>query len=495
MQRSTASAAEARLTRKQVGWLAAAAVAAAGIYLLAAHRAGPGFPLDDSWIHLTYARNLAETGEWAFLAGQPSAASTAPLWTVLLTPGLLLRLGPYLWTYALGVACLIGIGAVSEQIARQQVPGYRAALPWVGLVMVSEWHFVWAAVSGMETLLFILVTLTVLGMVMRGSRNFVGQGVLIGLSVWVRPDGLTLLLPAAMAAALTAEPTRERLKSVLLVSLGLSAVILPYFLMNLALSGTPFPNTLYAKLAEYAPWRSSPLAGRLENFSLIYLAGIGLALLLAVVLGASASARHRHWGRLLVLAWAVGYAAMYGSLLPPYHNGRYLLPSIAAYLLFGLIFLVEWLPSAQSHRLRLLRFAWLTATAVLGGIFFLYGASNYSSNVALIQDEMVASAIWIAGNLPPGELVAAHDIGALGYFAPGTRLIDLAGLLSPEVVPFITDEAALADYAREHGARYVVLVPHHYPLLATIGRPVFTATNPADDSLDQAMIVYRWPSP
>lgn len=496
MQKSIASTADARLSWQQLAWLAGVAIAAAGIYLLAARRgAGSGFPLDDSWIHLTYARNLAERGEWAFLVGQPSAGSTAPLWTALLAPGFLLHLGPFLWTYTLGIACLIGIGSVSERIVREQVPGYRAALPWVGLVMVTEWHFVWAAVSGMETLLFILLALILLGTVMRGSRNFVGQGLLIGLSVWVRPDGLTLLVPAALGAALTTKPARERLKSVLLVVLGLGAVILPYFLLNLALSGTPFPNTLYAKLAEYAPWRGSPLGGRLENFSLIYLAGVGLALLPAVIAGAVLATRQRRWGRLLALIWAIGYAWLYGSLLPPYQNGRYLLPSIAAYLLCGLTFLAEWLPTASSERARLLRFAWLAVIAVLSIVFFLYGASNYASDVALIQSEMVASARWVADNLPPGELVAAHDIGALGYFAPETRIIDLAGLISPEVVPIITDEAQLADYVRAQGARYVIFVPDHYPVLAKLGEPVFTAANPADGSPDQAMITYRWSAP
>ncbi len=37
-----------------------------------------GYPLDDAWIHQTYARNLARTGQWAFVPGQVSSASTAP---------------------------------------------------------------------------------------------------------------------------------------------------------------------------------------------------------------------------------------------------------------------------------------------------------------------------------------------------------------------------------------------------------------------------------
>jgi len=35
-----------------------------------------GFPLDDAWIHQTYARNLGLSGMMAFTPGEPSAGST-----------------------------------------------------------------------------------------------------------------------------------------------------------------------------------------------------------------------------------------------------------------------------------------------------------------------------------------------------------------------------------------------------------------------------------
>ena len=43
-----------------------------------------GFPLDDSWIHLQFARNLAEGAGFSFNPHRPVAGSTAPLWTLLL---------------------------------------------------------------------------------------------------------------------------------------------------------------------------------------------------------------------------------------------------------------------------------------------------------------------------------------------------------------------------------------------------------------------------
>ena len=47
----------------------------------------PGFPLDDAWIHQTYARNLGLHGVMAFSPGQPSTGSTSFGWTFLLAVG------------------------------------------------------------------------------------------------------------------------------------------------------------------------------------------------------------------------------------------------------------------------------------------------------------------------------------------------------------------------------------------------------------------------
>src|SRR5829696_6855511 len=95
-----------------------------------------GFPLDDTWIHLTYARNFAQHGEWAFRLGEKSAASTSPLWTFLLSIGFLLRLAPYIWTFFLGWVVLTLLGIQAENIARRSIELYKPRLPWVGLFFV-----------------------------------------------------------------------------------------------------------------------------------------------------------------------------------------------------------------------------------------------------------------------------------------------------------------------------------------------------------------------
>src|SRR5262245_15834234 len=65
--------------------LAGCFIALSAIYLGILHlRSGVGFPLDDAYIHLQFARNLERTGQMAFNSGVPSSGSTAPLYPVLL---------------------------------------------------------------------------------------------------------------------------------------------------------------------------------------------------------------------------------------------------------------------------------------------------------------------------------------------------------------------------------------------------------------------------
>ena len=114
---------------------------------LAASRAihSIGFPLDDAWIHQTYARNLVAYHEWAFVPGQPSAGSTAPLWSFLLSLGYWVGTGPYLWTFLLGIISLAALAVIGEMWFRYLHGNVKTLIPWVGLFLAGEWHLGWAA--------------------------------------------------------------------------------------------------------------------------------------------------------------------------------------------------------------------------------------------------------------------------------------------------------------------------------------------------------------
>jgi hypothetical protein len=106
---------------------------------------------------------------------------------------------------------------------------------------------------------------------------------------------------------------------------------------------------------------------------------------------------------------------------------------------------------------------------------------------------MVATARWVEQNTPPGARIAAHDIGALGYF--GQRdLLDLAGLVSPDVIPFIRDEARLRQWLTDAGADYLVTFPDWYTDLPRGAPLVFQTTAPFSPRAGGTnMAVYRWP--
>jgi hypothetical protein len=127
--------------------------------------------------------------------------------------------------------------------------------------------------------------------------------------------------------------------------------------------------------------------------------------------------------------------------------------------------------------------------------FIFLGARSYAKDVAVIESEMVVTAKWAAINLPPGALIAAHDIGALGYF-DHHKLIDLAGLISPEVIPFIRDEVQLADFLNRSGADFLIAFPDFYPLLTENLEIVFVTDSAITLTFDQEnMVIYLWETP
>jgi hypothetical protein len=92
-------------------------------------------------------------------------------------------------------------------------------------------------------------------------------------------------------------------------------------------------------------------------------------------------------------------------------------------------------------------------------ILIILGAPAYGRDVDFIESEMVVTARWVESNIDSDTVIAAHDIGALGYFAPH-RLVDLAGLISPDVIPVMNDSRELARFILESDAEYLIAFPN-----------------------------------
>ena len=138
---------------------------------------------------------------------------------------------------------------------------------------------------------------------------------------------------------------------------------------------------------------------------------------------------------------------------------------------------------------------WKTVLVTALIIFWGLGATAYSKDVAYIESEMVDTARWVSDNLQHGALIATHDIGALGYFG-NHKLLDLAGLVSPQVIPIIQNINELSDYMNKENVDYLVTFPDWYPELTDKLPEVFTTNGIFTSKMGGTnMVVYKWVNP
>jgi arabinofuranosyltransferase len=470
-------------------------------------RGALGFPLDDSWIHLQFARNLASGFGLSYNPGELVTGSTAPLWTALL--GLLFALpgNVILWAKLLGVALyLAGIDA-TWRLARELGLASGLAALAAGLSLATSW-LVWSALSGMEVPLFVLLSLW--GMILHlrerrdRGRSPLSLGVL-AVAVLARPEGLLLLLLAVLDRMLAFEPAdskggepglrwrrpaaRELLAGAAFVACALTGPILFY-----AWAGGSVLPTTYAAKGGGGPHGPLPDFRYLANVLGVFfrpqpwmtmLAGAG-ALSLAGRLG---TPRDRG---LLPALWLFGLPLAYAVLTPGPTKllgnfGRYYFPLFPVLVVLGSLGIepavLALAPRLRSRPLRIVLGAAGTAAllaptlAVLGS-----GERFYAQNVANVQESDVAVARWLAGHVPSDAVLAVNDIGAIKYLLPN-RIVDLASIATPEIgrevrraaaggVPW--NEAMLAAIARRR-PDYVVVFPSWFPGLSRDSRfrPVY----------------------
>jgi hypothetical protein len=82
---------------------------------------------------------------------------------------------------------------------------------------------------------------------------------------------------------------------------------------------------------------------------------------------------------------------------------------------------------------------------LLTGIFLFIGAAQFTADVRFIQTNMVEMSLWIRENTPAGSVIAAHDIGALGFWS-NRRIVDLGGVTDLDALALLSGKTDLQNY-------------------------------------------------
>ncbi|MPY97533.1 MAG: hypothetical protein GEU97_05940 [Actinophytocola sp.] len=150
--------------------------------------------IDDSYITLTYARTLAEHGEWGMLPGHEANSATSPL-NVLLLGGLTVILGsPVVAAGVLYVGTCVALVLGLRGLGHATGLGDRVAVIGGPLLIASP---LLAATVGLETMLVVAGMTYLAWACARG--NAVMAGLAGGMLLWLRLD--TLLVVVALVLA------------------------------------------------------------------------------------------------------------------------------------------------------------------------------------------------------------------------------------------------------------------------------------------------------
>ncbi len=484
-------------------------------------KGGLGFPLDDSWIHLQFARNLAHGAGLSYNPGDFVTGSTAPLWTAILAVLFLLPGSVLLWTQLLGIALyLAGIDATWRLSRELGLNDGLSALA-AALTLATSW-LVWSALSGMEIPLFILLSLW--GMILHlreraGPERPPLSLAVLAVAVLARPEGVLLLLLAFLDRLLAFEDdpvpgtTRWRRPSfrTLLTGAGLAACAVAgsFFFYGWA-GGSVLPTT-YAAKGGGAVRHLLPDFHYLSNVLGLFFRPQPWATLLAaggaaILAGRLGTPRDRG---LLPALWLLGMPLAYSLLTPGPTKmlgnfGRYYFPLFPVLTVLAVLALepLTRLPLARPLQIAL---GTLGAAVLLAPTLaaLVEGERFYVQNVANVQESDVAIAGWLAAHVPPDAVLAVNDIGAIKYLLPN-RIVDLASIATPEIGREVSramaggglwSDAMMAAVERRH-PDYVVIFPSWFPPLARDPRfrPVYTL--PIQDNVTMGgneIVVYATP--
>ena len=443
------------------------AVAAVAIRLTS----GP-HPVDDAFITFRYAANLSTGRGLVYNSGDNVLGTSTPLYTVLLALVALIsgnRSFPDLAVWINAIADGFSVYLVFLLCRRFRLPTWAAISAC--LMFALSPLLIRYSIGGMETSILTAVSLLAVYLFLAGQRRAPFH--LAGLAVWLRPDAMALAAALLIAEAWQIRRVPWRPLLVVAAWIGVEMVLLA------TAYGDPLPHSVTAKANHvYLVEPETNFFQHVYLFSGLTLTGVqGFGARGLVVSPAPALNLIGMTGFLLLMGlWAAGIVRLVRenprALVIPMYLGLFTF----AYTMLGLggglmaeWYLVPLIPywvipltacfaaMGESRSSAPLRIVGRSLPMVI--LVLEVSALNWGRNPALPvalplnvwserEDLYQQAAEFLDGKVTEQDLVAASEIGALGY-ACDCRILDTVGLVSPAVQPYypLPEDQIVGNYA------------------------------------------------
>ena len=431
----------------------------------------PGiFPLDDAYIHLNYIENLAETGTLSFNPGELSTGTSSPLWVAMIAPFYKLGFDPYWTVITVSVGLLAFVAYLTGLITRitaerfnlsNQIRIYCPLL--ASLLIMLNGNLIWLSLSGMETMLFLMVGL--LGILANSKWGFSYKtGTICALLTLTHPSGISLPFTLILINLIRGNKL-ESIKGFITYVL----VLGPYLLFTFLVNGTIFPTTGKAKTLTYVnsgfdiqealefTWAFIEYQKFLPHHAIL---PISVTILSMAYIIRKRSARNsatitssiwptvlkdikirpsrivesftdsrplitKHILIISLLSWGVVHFAMYaGTFRILLHHTRYLAIEYVVCAVAGAL-LIAFLHNLTPRGVFSITSALITLTLATVSMFT--WGTIYLNNTQHIKDVYIPMSHAISEHTPEGSRIAAFDIGVVGFLTD-RQIIDLGGV-------------------------------------------------------------------
>jgi hypothetical protein len=387
-----------------------------------------------------------------FNPGEPIYVFTSPAWVLLLAASRLILGDVLLALQVLGILCEMILVIALVRFGRESSFGIGAGV-FAAIFLVMNPVFVLTSFSGMELSLFLLlIMLTVISL--QRSRDVLAVA-MASSAIWVRFDGIVVLLVTCLFIIWRRHAELKTLPHRLVMTfLPGFAIVLAYLAFGMFFFDSFIPISVKRKMLTTPDLLSlewvkgvavlmKEYAKALIGSSAYWYRG-GMVYLLPVIL--MVAGIRMQWSKrggiispisVITAAIAVSYlmsGSAYARNFPWYFAP--VLPVAYLYAGVGTMSFSTWISSTLSTRQTArvngaVQMVVLVIWCALACLPLTENANRLTTEFTYERERAYATAaVWCGNHLPDGALIAANEIGAIGFFLPrDISVLDLFGLL------------------------------------------------------------------